>query len=1089
MPQDFFLIMATNTDTENLNGKDESEQSQLQSLIVQIQSLCTETRAEREDLKKQNSLHIDQVTQTMKEECAKMQEAFSYQRNAIQSKLKEVDILKEEMAAQAASPWKQDMSTPNPERRRFDAELSVISAFQSNGARPKDQQQIPSKTPISNQGLYTPPPYMTSSPSSTSSGYPQTLPNPLNMSNLSSTPTFPHNSSSFRSSGRSNHSFDDISRPKLATFDGSDDWEVFIHPFERMARRYGWTDPEKLEHLHDCMRKEAVKFICTLPQQIQDSYVLIVRHLADRFGRIDPPSTLRKQLADIKQRKETTEEFAQEVRRLVAKAYPGIRLEMQEELAAEAFLRGIKNPKLAFEAMNRNPKTIVAAIEEVVRLEHNFKATIGRDQERTASSSQGTRRVSWQDTATTEGNAKSCLTKPPQDDVSGHKSTVENRLQNIEALLLKLSQGKAPVESQPSTVCYTCKGNGHYSRECPTRGRSPSRNRSPSPSPFDRETKPVESQTGKVCYTCNGKGHYSRECPSKRSRSPEGSRPRSPSPRPGRITLGRIKRTHPSIIIGANVDGHKVEALVDTGADATIMSEELAKEIGVNPGTCKVTLYNAEDGAEMQAVGGVTVTLSVAGSSWRWPVYVAPIRDNFLIGLDFLQEVDATIIAKQGDVVINGIIVPGIASKGESSHTVLSNTDEVIPPRSEKIIVGRVACQDSTRSALFEPASNKNGLFHGAAVVNVKGMIPVMVLNPNMEPVSIREGTHLGKLMDAHIEVARVTDEVVTSLESSRGRVIEEVPKHLEKLVEESSDLLHPDEKAQLADTLVEFQDVFANDDEDLGCFKGVQHKIPTGDSKAIRQPSRRTPLGFQAEEEDHLRKLLKNGTVVPSTSEWASPVVLVRKKDGGLRWCVDYRKINDVTRKDAFPLPRVEDCLDTLSGASLFSTLDLQSGYHQIGMDPEDQAKTAFITRYGLFEFTRMPFGLCGAPGTFQRAMELVLSGLQWKKVLVYLDDVILTGTGFDEHLLRLRDILSRFREHGLKLKPSKCHLFRKEVLFLGHTVSAQGIATNPKLVEVIRNWKTPTNVKEMLAFLGLTNYYRRFIPHYQKRLNHCTN
>ena len=152
-------------------------------------------------------------------------------------------------------------------------------------------------------------------------------------------------------------------------------------------------------------------------------------------------------------------------------------------------------------------------------------------------------------------------------------------------------------------------------------------------------------------------------------------------------------------------------------------------------------------------------------------------------------------------------------------------------------------------------------------------------------------------------------------------------------------------------------------------------------------------------EEEEHLQKLLDAGIVVPSKSSWASPVVLVRKKDGSVRWCVDYRKLNQVSVKDAYPIPKIDQCLDTLSGSSLFSTLDLMWGYHQIEVAPEDRSKTAFITKYGLFEFTRMPFGLSGAPSTFQRVMELVLRGLQWISLLIYLDDVIVTGKDFQHH------------------------------------------------------------------------------------------
>ena len=225
---------------------------------------------------------------------------------------------------------------------------------------------------------------------------------------------------------------------------------------------------------------------------------------------------------------------------------------------------------------------------------------------------------------------------------------------------------------------------------------------------------------------------------------------------------------------------------------------------------------------------------------------------------------------------------------------------------------------------------------------------------------------------------------------------------------------------------------------------------------------------------------MLEQGVIQPSTSPWASPIILVKKKDGKYRFCVDYRKLNSVTQKDAHPLPRIDDLLDSLHGSVMFSTLDLRSGYWQINMHPDDREKTAFATPDGLWKFLRMPFGLSNACATFQRALEIVLSGLTLDTCLCYFDDIIIPSNNVQQQCDRLSSVLSRFRQHNLRVKASKCCFGADKVSYLGHIVSAEGVHTDPAKIKAVTQIAPPETVEQVRSFLGLVGYYRRFIPNF---------
>ena len=267
---------------------------------------------------------------------------------------------------------------------------------------------------------------------------------------------------------------------------------------------------------------------------------------------------------------------------------------------------------------------------------------------------------------------------------------------------------------------------------------------------------------------------------------------------------------------------------------------------------------------------------------------------------------------------------------------------------------------------------------------------------------------------------------------------------------------------------------------EEIGhCTVGEPATINTT-GPPIKQRAYRLPLLKRKIVEEELDKMLAAGVIRPSQSPWASPITLVAKRDGSTRFCVDFRKVNASTVKDAYPLPMIQDIFDTMQGATIFTTLDLRSGYWQVDMDPRDIHKTAFTTHRGLFEWCRLPFGLTNAPSQFQRLMNKILHKLIGRTCLVYLDDIVVFSKTKQEHQQHVAEILDVINDAGMTLKRQKCFFGQEEVNLLGYVVSAKGIAAQEDKLSAIKNMAPPTDVKAVQRFLGVTGYYRQLIPRY---------
>ena len=289
----------------------------------------------------------------------------------------------------------------------------------------------------------------------------------------------------------------------------------------------------------------------------------------------------------------------------------------------------------------------------------------------------------------------------------------------------------------------------------------------------------------------------------------------------------------------------------------------------------------------------------------------------------------------------------------------------------------------------------------------------------------------------------------------------------------------------QLAEVPVvnEFFDVFPEDLPGLPPDREIEFEIELapGTEPISIAPYRMAPAEIK-ELKVQMEELLSKGFVKTSTSLWGAPVLFVKKKDGSLRLCIDYRQLNKVTIRNQYPLPRIDDLFDQLQGAKVFSKIDLRSGYHQLKVRREDVPKTAFKTRYGHYEFLVMPFGLTNAPAAFMDLMNRVFGPYLDKFVIVFIDDILVYSSSKEEHAEHLRIVLQNLREHQLYAKFIKCQFWLDRVAFLGHVVSAEGISVDPQKIEAIVDWKPPTNAIEVRSFLGLAGYYRKFVEGFSK-------
>lgn len=557
---------------------------------------------------------------------------------------------------------------------------------------------------------------------------------------------------------------------------------------------------------------------------------------------------------------------------------------------------------------------------------------------------------------------------------------------------------------------------------------------------------------------------------------------------------------------GVTIRGQPVQLRLDSCAVISVGHPKLA------------ILGEKQTGEHVTAVRGISGRLLPVIGVWRFEVktlysqllvldvhLVDGIKESLILGLDVIrkrrarldfetceltwQEDDAAVIIPFRCSVPTAtprvaVIRNGVARKfhAESLHRVNLPVE---------------ACDGSL--GIFYPkrvATHRLLLAPTLATVR-EGHVTVAVLNTMGRKIRLPTRQDLGTWvpLSGDMDVLELVgglsnDAVLQWVKEWKGAPAEKLDNTAESVLEERLAHLEPNDRAVMLEVLRSFPTLTK---QLSGCppltTTGVEHHIATGSTPPIFQRRYRNSFAENQIIKAEVDKMLEDGVIEPGHGAWGFPVVLVKKRNGEVRFCVDYRALNAVTKKDVYPLPRIDETIEAMGGARTFTTLDLKAGYWQIGVRNDDKEKTAFTTREGLYQFVRMPFGLTNAPGTFQRMMDCILRGLLWVCCLVYLDDIIVYSRGsIGRHALELAAVLDRLAQAGVTLNLKKCQFAAPSIEYLGHELGRDGIRPIERLVTAVREFPQPTSRDEVRRFVYLAGYYRRFIKSFGLRLSPLT-
>lgn len=536
--------------------------------------------------------------------------------------------------------------------------------------------------------------------------------------------------------------------------------------------------------------------------------------------------------------------------------------------------------------------------------------------------------------------------------------------------------------------------------------------------------------------------------------------------------------------------------MIDTGSSISAINASFLRALHIDqPIQSVTTTCRTANNGQLHILGKVDVPMRIAGAHLRIPMYVVDdLCANLLLGGDFCATYRVNLCYERKFLTLFAnderhqvSLLPQMTNR--QVFNVTSSNAFSIPPLSAMVI--RASTSAPAMSAIFEPCAKQlapQQLLAPHAVLSIRSDRSTLltVLNTTHTMQTIAKGTLLGKVRHhadhqcSYVHSLPVDQRplsMATINSPSSGAPPSYTTHSLDPLL---SHLSMPQQQA-LRPILLKHQQVFDSSTPTTMTTGGVGHRIPI---PPHHQPIHSYPYRKSRKETEHIneqvQEMLANKIIRPSSSPWSSPVVIIQKKDGSPRFCVDYRRLNAITDRDVYPLPRIDDILDRLAGCQYFSTLDLKAGYWQLPIDERDKNKTAFVTTEGLYEFNVLPFGLSNAPASFQRIMNSVLGALRWDLALVYLDDIIIYSKSFAQHLHHVDLVLAALHKANVRLNLSKCSLARKQLDYLGFRITQDGIKPTTANVRKTLDFPIPTSAKAAYSFVQLAQFYRRFIKNF---------